>query len=132
MTTRVFIPSPAFRLGQFCGWIFSLIVGISAYAANNPPPISTDEAAAKPAAARPALRGARALGPFSVFDTDHDGLISAEEISAAAEVLRSLDKNHDGVITAAELRPDRPPPPPPGRFGERLPAGGDEALPGRE
>ncbi|MCX6938621.1 MAG: EF-hand domain-containing protein [Verrucomicrobia bacterium] len=78
-------------------------------------------APSKTDAPRPALRGDKALGPYSVFDTNHDGSLSALEISAAAEVLRKLDKNHDGALTADELRPARPPRPPHGGYGEPPP-----------
>ena len=53
---------------------------------------------------------------LAVIDTDHDGIISTEEIQSAAQVLESLDKNHDGQITEDELRPPGPaggPPPGP-------------------
>ena len=43
------------------------------------------------------------------FDTNRDGTISAEEIEAAAQVLKTLDENSDGAIGQEEL----PPPPPP-------------------
>ena len=72
--------------------------------------------AAEPTAAidtpaqRPALRGEKNLGAFSLFDTDHDGTLSPAEIAAAAQVLRQFDKNHDGTLTAAELPQRRPPP----------------------
>ena len=39
-----------------------------------------------------------------VRDADHDGAISAEEISAASTHLLLLDKSHDGVISADEMR----------------------------
>lgn len=60
---------------------------------------------------RPALRGNKALGPFSLFDTNHDGTLSADEIANSSSALRKLDKNSDGQITADELRPKGPPPP---------------------
>lgn len=60
---------------------------------------------------RPALRGARALGPFSLFDANHDGVISADEIRNAADALWRLDKNGDGKLASDELRPNGPPPP---------------------
>jgi Ca2+-binding EF-hand superfamily protein len=47
-------------------------------------------------------------GLFMALDTDHDGKLSSAEISAAAEVLKKLDKNGDGAITIDELLP--PPP----------------------
>ena len=36
------------------------------------------------------------------LDTDHDGIISAEEISRSAAVLKALDKNHDGSLSPEE------------------------------
>jgi len=59
---------------------------------------------------RPALRGDRALGPFSPFDANHDGALSSDEIDAIPAALRKLDKNGDGKLTADELRPKGPPP----------------------
>jgi hypothetical protein len=104
--------------------VWALALGISAssvFAADISALSASSSAAAKAEIPRPALRGAKALGPYSVFDTDHDGSISALEISAAAEVLRKLDKNKDGVLTAIELRPERPPRPPHESFGEHPP-----------
>jgi hypothetical protein len=51
------------------------------------------------------------MGPplLVVIDTNHDGVISAEEIHNAGAVLESLDKNRDGKITEEELRPPAPP-----------------------
>lgn len=47
--------------------------------------------------------------PFiAIFDTDHDGVLSADEVSAASEALGKLDRNGDGEITRDEMRP--PPP----------------------
>ncbi|HUG89534.1 MAG TPA: hypothetical protein VML55_01785 [Planctomycetaceae bacterium] len=40
---------------------------------------------------------------MAIFDTDNDGVLSAEEIGKASEVLRALDRNEDGKITADEL-----------------------------
>jgi Ca2+-binding EF-hand superfamily protein len=40
---------------------------------------------------------------FSALDADHDGRLSASEISAAAEVIRKLDKNGDGFVTPDEI-----------------------------
>ncbi|MFA6288533.1 MAG: hypothetical protein WC661_14210 [Opitutaceae bacterium] len=60
---------------------------------------------------RPALRGPRALGPFTLFDTNHDSVISADEIANAPAALLKLDKNDDGELTPDELRPPGLPPP---------------------
>jgi Ca2+-binding EF-hand superfamily protein len=49
-----------------------------------------------------------------LFDADHDGVISAAEISAACVALGRLDLNHDGQITREEL----PPPPHPPKQSE--------------
>ena len=61
------------------------------------------------------------LPTFEALDTDGDHRLSEEEIAAAAEVLRKLDKNGDGEIEPHEVapkgphgeRPDMGPPPPP-------------------
>jgi Ca2+-binding EF-hand superfamily protein len=39
---------------------------------------------------------------LSALDTDHDGVISAEEINHAAASLKTLDANRDGKLTAVE------------------------------
>ncbi len=43
---------------------------------------------------------------MTALDTDKDGELSAEEISAATKSLKTLDKNNDGKIDRAEQRPD--------------------------
>ena len=50
---------------------------------------------------------AGAMNPDPVvnaLDTNHDGTISAAEMSAASTSLLVLDANHDGVIEAQEMR----------------------------
>jgi Ca2+-binding EF-hand superfamily protein len=42
---------------------------------------------------------------FLALDTDHDGVISADEINHAPAALRTLDKNGDGLLTEDEVRP---------------------------
>ncbi len=42
---------------------------------------------------------------FQVFDTDHDGVLSAAEIDAAPAKLRERDTDKDGKLTATEIRP---------------------------
>ena len=71
----------------------------------------TSTTAASTTKDRPALRGARALGPFTLFDANHDGVLSADEIRNASAALWKLDKNGDGKLAADELRPNGPPPP---------------------
>jgi hypothetical protein len=39
---------------------------------------------------------------LAALDTNHDGVISAEEIDRAAGSLKILDVNHDGKLTAVE------------------------------
>jgi len=39
---------------------------------------------------------------LAALDTNHDGVISAEEINNAAAALKTLDVNHDGKLTAVE------------------------------
>jgi len=48
------------------------------------------------------------IGLFRVLDSDRDGELSPEEISAAAEVLRKLDQNADGKVTVEELMAQKP------------------------
>ena len=50
---------------------------------------------------------------MEALDTNHDGILSAEEIANAPASLKKLDKNGDGQLTEEELRP----PPPGGRGG---------------
>jgi len=67
---------------------------------------------------------------FQALDTDHDGVLSAEEIQAAGESLKKLDKNGDGKLTEDELRPDRAGIPPGGDrevIGDRARPGVDRA-----
>lgn len=45
---------------------------------------------------------------LALFDTDHDGVLSADEIKTAADALGQLDQNGDGQITRDEMRPPRP------------------------
>ena len=92
-------------------WMLALVVSVTA-SAQPPPP-----------------RGHRRPPPvpplIAVFDTDHDRELSAEEIQAAADVLKKFDRNRDGKISLDELRmppdgkrepkdppPDKPPVPP--------------------
>src|SRR5438034_1081380 len=69
-------------------------------------------------------------GPvFEALDKDHDGALSAEEIQAASESLKKLDKNGDGKLTEDELHPQGGPGRPPGRPGEAGPGGRDRHDP---
>jgi hypothetical protein len=43
-----------------------------------------------------------------VLDTNHDGIIDANEIANASAALLKLDKNGDGKLTADEYLPPRP------------------------
>ncbi len=93
-------------------WMLTLVASVTA-SAQLPPP-----------------RGDRRPPPvpplIAVFDTNHDQELSADEIQAAADVLKKFDKSRDGKITLEELRlpppndkrdpkdppPDKPPVPP--------------------
>ena len=70
------------------------------------------------------------------LDGDHDGILSAEEIKAAPDVLKQLDKNKDGKLTPDEFLPPRPDGPPPGgpKDGDRPKPrdGGDHPFPGQK
>jgi hypothetical protein len=57
-----------------------------------------ESAPARPAAIRP-------VSPIlAILDTDHNGTLSAGEISMAPVALAALDLNDDGVISSAEWR----------------------------
>jgi len=85
-------------------WILALLLSASAYA--KPPNGRADR---QPPGVPP--QGPPPQGPplFRVLDTNRDGVISDDEIKAAAEIIAKLDKNRDGQITFEELR--MPPPP---------------------
>jgi hypothetical protein len=42
---------------------------------------------------------------MEALDTNHDGILSADEIANAPASLKKLDKNGDGQLTADEYRP---------------------------
>jgi Ca2+-binding EF-hand superfamily protein len=46
---------------------------------------------------------------LEALDTNHDGVISAEEMEQAPAALRTLDKNHDGKLDPAECGMHLPP-----------------------
>ena len=68
--------------------------------------VTADQAAAPPAPPRAPRGGFAAIDLASIaLDADHNGEISAEEISNAATTLKTLDKNTDGFITEDEAKP---------------------------
>jgi Ca2+-binding EF-hand superfamily protein len=50
-------------------------------------------------------QGGPPAGLFMALDVDHDGKLSSDEIAAAAEVIRKLDKNGDGAVSLNEVIP---------------------------
>jgi hypothetical protein len=59
---------------------------------------------------------------IEALDTNHDGIIEADEIANAAQSLKTLEKNGSNELTIEDLlgpppRGMRPPPPPPGQGG---------------
>jgi hypothetical protein len=67
--------------------------------------LAADPAATTPPAGRPHGEGRW----LSQLDTNHDGAVSKEEASAAAQarvdkMFANVDANHDGLITQEELR----------------------------
>ncbi len=73
--------------------------------------------AAKPEGAAPATArdgGAQSNRPrfqnpiVTALDANADGTLDAQEMAAAPEALKKLDKNNDGKLTPDELRPARP------------------------
>ena len=59
---------------------------------------------------RPPGAGPPRGGLFLLFDADRDGKLSSGEISAAAEVLKKLDRDGDGSVTLEELMAAAPRP----------------------
>lgn len=60
---------------------------------------------------------------IEAIDTNHDGVLSADEIRAAGESLKKLDRNGDGKLTEDELQPPR------GQRRPSAPGRGDRAGP---
>jgi hypothetical protein len=73
---------------------------------------------------KPPGEGERRQSPppplLEALDTDHDGVISAEEIANSSEALAKLDKNNDGQLGPREYAPKPPQgPPQEGKDGAR-------------
>jgi hypothetical protein len=71
---------------------------------------------------------------FAALDTNHDGVIDADELANAPTSLKALDKNGDGQLTIDELGPPRRGRGGPGGFGGGRgpggpPPGGDQGAP---
>lgn len=60
---------------------------------------------------------------FRAIDADRDGKLSGEELAAAGDALKKLDRNNDGFVTPEELAP-----PGPGGPGRPQQGGGAEAF----
>lgn len=85
--------------------------------------VATSQAVAQPrpgADRRPPERGNPML---IVFDADHDGTLSADEITGAAAKLKGFDKNNDGGLSDEELQSALPFGRGPGGFRRRPPSG---------
>lgn len=61
---------------------------------------------------------------ITALDTNHDGIIDADEIANAPAALKTLDKNGDGQLTRDEYLPPRP------QHGSGGPGGQDGPPPG--
>ena len=58
---------------------------------------------------RPSHRHPPGSPLFDALDTNHDGVISADEIEHAPDALKKLDKSGSGQIRREDLRPMQPP-----------------------
>ena len=75
---------------------------------------------------------------MEALDTNHDGILSADEIANASASLKKLDRNGDGQLTEDELRP--PPHPggpggpdgPPPQHGHKGPGGQSAITPDQQ
>ena len=77
-------------------------------------PMADDNARPRPRmddqAERPHHRPPPPSPLFDALDTNHDGVISADEIAHAPEALKKLDKSGSGQIKREDLKASRPPP----------------------
>ena len=92
-------------------WMLALAASVTASA--QPPPPRGDR---RPPPVPPLI---------AVFDTDHDRVLSADEIQAAADILGKFDKNGDGKVTIEELRL----PPPDGKRDPKNPPPNKPPIP---
>ncbi len=99
----------------------ALLCGVSAVSAlaqdpaapnpGNPVPLTTPPASVPPIAPPRSPGGpSRPNLLFDALDTNHDGVISAEEIANASASLKTLLKNGSDHLTRDDLRPSGPPP----------------------
>ncbi len=65
---------------------------------------------------------------FTALDTNHDGVIDAQEIANAPAALKTLDRNGDGKITDAEVQAPFQGRGGPGGRGGRGPGNVDEVV----
>lgn len=85
---------------------------VNAQDAGGPPGDERPPRQAGPGNGPGGFNGRRPLPPsplMEALDTNHDGIIDANEIANAPAALKKLDKNGDGKLTPDELRPQRPP-----------------------
>lgn len=101
---------------------------VNAQDAGGPPDGERPPHHAGPGDGPPGMNGRRPPPPsplMQALDTNHDGIIDANEIANAPAALKTLDKNGDGKLTPDELRPQRPP----RRGGQNGPPGPDGQRP---
>lgn len=106
--------------------ILSFIFGLAAWTAtaqpDGAPPDQGNNDGPPPGEARHGPHRPPPSLLVQALDTNHDGVIDANEIANAAAELLTLDKNGDGQLTPDEYMPKRPDGstngPPPGAQGE--------------
>lgn len=103
MNTRILLSVAALMVG-------SVVANADDPGAGGRPKIDTNGDGAIDLPELQAVRPNATIEQFNAADTDHNGLLSREEMRAAARAMRGppIDTNNDGAISFEELQAQRP------------------------